>query len=410
MVQYRLRDWLVSRQRYWGCPIPVVYCEKDGIVALPEDQLPVLLPDDVEFAPTGESPLRSYGEFLNTTCPKCGGPAQRETDTMDTFVDSSWYFLRFCNPWTTDVPIDLAAARHWMPVDQYIGGIEHAILHLLYARFYTRALGDLGLGPAELKEPFRRLFTQGMIRMDGTKMSKSKGNLIAPEKYFDTVGADALRIFHLFVGPPADDFDWTDQTDTVIEGCRHFLDRVWRLATGEAEGAPGLSRQPSVADLDIVKATHKLVDRVTREFERWSYNTAIAAMREHTNVLYRYAQTSEGARAETLDESIDTLLLLLAPCAPHMTAELWERRRGQGSRVHAQRWPVADPELLAEDTVVLVIQVNGKLRDKVEVAASATEAEVTTAALDSPKVAAVLAGREPARVIARPPTLVNIVV
>jgi leucyl-tRNA synthetase len=246
--------------------------------------------------------------------------------------------------------------------------------------------------------------------MDGTKMSKSKGNLIAPEKYFDSVGADALRIFHLFVGPPGDDFDWSDQTETVIEGCRHFLDRVWRLANSEAEGTPGTGREPSPADLEIVKATNKLVDRVTHEFERWSYNTAVAAMREHTNVLYRYIQAPEGAQADTLAESIDTLLMLLAPCAPHMTAELWERRRGLGARVHAQRWPVAEPDLMTEDNVVLVVQVNGKLRDKVDVPASAGEEEVVAAALASPKVAAVLAGRQPARVIARPPALVNIVV
>ncbi len=409
-VQYRLRDWLVSRQRYWGCPIPVVYCPEHGTVPVPDDQLPVLLPDNVAFAPTGQSPLRSHEGFLLTTCPVCGGPAERETDTMDTFVDSSWYFLRFCNPWDQDAPVDLDGARHWMPVDQYIGGIEHAILHLLYARFYTRALADLGLGPAEVREPFKRLFTQGMIRMDGTKMSKSKGNLIAPEKYFDTVGADALRVFHLFVGPPADDFDWTEQTDKVIEGCRHFLDRVWRLATGEAEGSEGSDRAASPGDEEVVKASHKLVDRVTRDLERWSYNTAVAALREHTNLLYLYAQSAEGARRETMAEAVDTMLLLMAPFAPHMTAELWERRHGQGARVHSQRWPVADPAMLAEDRVVLVVQVNGKLRDRVEVSRSATEQEVVAAALASPKVVAQMEGREPRKVIARPPTLVNLVV
>jgi leucyl-tRNA synthetase len=409
-VQYRLRDWLISRQRYWGCPIPVVYCPTDGIVPVPEDELPVLLPDDVEFLPTGASPLRSHAGFLYTTCPRCGGPAERETDTMDTFVDSSWYFLRFCDPWKMDGPIDHKAAMRWMPVDQYIGGIEHAILHLLYARFYTRALGDTGLGPREVKEPFKRLFTQGMIRMDGTKMSKSKGNLIAPESYFDTVGADALRIFHLFVGPPADDFDWTDQTNDVIDGCRHFLDRVWRLATGEAEGSTGVDRDATAADDDVGRATHKLVDRVTRELERWSYNTAVAFLREHTNVLYRYAQSGEGARRATLDHSVDTLLLLLAPMAPHLTAELWERRRGQGARVHSERWPVADPSMLTEEKVTLVVQVNGRLRDKVEVSATASSEEVIAAALASPKVAAQLDGHEPARVVARPPNLVNIVV
>ena len=233
-VNYRLRDWLVSRQRFWGCPIPAVYCEAHGVVPVPEDQLPVVAPDDVEFLPTGQSPLALHEGFLHTTCPVCGGPARRETDTMDTFVDSSWYFLRFCDPWSTDRPFDPAAAQHFMPVDQYIGGIEHAILHLLYARFFTRALIEVGLAPGIGPEPFKHYLAQGMIRMDGTKMSKSKGNLIAPEHYFETVGADALRLFHLFVGPPFDDMDWSDQTEQVIEGCGRYLDRLWRTATSDS--------------------------------------------------------------------------------------------------------------------------------------------------------------------------------
>ena len=249
-----------------------------------------------------------------------------------------------------------------------------------------------------------------MIRMDGTKMSKSKGNLIAPEMYFDSVGADSLRIFHLFVGPPADDFDWTDQTDEVIEGCRHFLDRVWRLATGEAAGGVGTDREMTPADQELTRATHKLVDRVTRDLERWSYNTAVALLREHTNALYRYVQSGPAARKATLDQAVDTLLLLLAPMAPHVTAELWERRHGVGARAHAQPWPLADPAFLAEEKATLVVQVNGKLRDRVEVAASATTDEVIAAALASPKVAAQLGGHEPARVVARPPHLVNIVI
>jgi leucyl-tRNA synthetase len=265
-VNYRLRDWLLSRQRYWGCPIPVVYCPEHGIVPIPEDQLPVLLPDDVEFRPTGESPLRYHDGFLHTTCPIDGGPAERETDTMDTLVDSSWYFERFCDPSETDCPVDQAATAHWMPVDQYIGGIEHAILHLLYARFYTRALADVGLAPGEVREPFARLFTQGMITMDGSKMSKSKGNLIEPEHYFNTVGADSLRLFHLFIGPPADDFDWSAQSDQMMEGCHRFLGRVWRLATGGVERVTLVDRQPTQADIELEKATHRLVDRVTRDF------------------------------------------------------------------------------------------------------------------------------------------------
>ena len=229
----------MSRQRFWGCPIPAVYCPDHGVVPVPEDQLPIVAPDDVEFLPTGQSPLALHEGFLHTTCPICGGPARRETDTMDTFVDSSWYFLRFCDPWNTEQPFAPLAAQRFMPVDQYIGGIEHAILHLLYARFYTRALIDVGLAPGIDREPFRHYLAQGMIRMDGTKMSKSKGNLIAPEHYFDTVGADALRLFHLFVGPPFDDMDWSEQTEQVIEGCGRFFDRLWRTCTAEQTAAHG---------------------------------------------------------------------------------------------------------------------------------------------------------------------------
>ena len=408
-VNYRLRDWLISRQRFWGCPIPIVYCPEHGIVPVPEDQLPVLAPDDVEFRPTGESPLRYHPGFLHTTCPICGGPAERETDTMDTFVDSSWYFLRFCDPWASDEPFSQRAARRWMPVDQYIGGIEHAILHLLYARFYTRALADTGLSPKELREPFHRLFTQGMIRMDGSKMSKSKGNLIAPSKYYATVGADSLRLFHLFVGPPTDDFDWTDQTDEMIEGCRRFVGRVWRLASGGvARGRVG-ERPRSPADVGVERETHRLIARVSGDFERWSYNTAVAGCMEFVNDLYRYVQSAEGARSEELALATDTLLKLMAPMCPHVTAELWEMRHGPGASVHHQAWPVADPELLKVDTVTLVVQVNGKVRDRLEVSSAIDEAEVVALALASPKVQEHLNGNQPRKVIARPPRLVNVV-
>jgi leucyl-tRNA synthetase len=409
-VNYRLRDWLLSRQRYWGCPIPVVHCPADGIVPVTEDQLPVLLPDDVEFRPTGESPLRYHAGFLHTTCPRCGGPAERETDTMDTFVDSSWYFERFCNPWSTEAPIDHGAAAHWMPVDQYIGGIEHAILHLLYARFYTRALVDVGLAPPSVREPFARLFTQGMITMDGSKMSKSKGNLVEPEHYFATVGADSLRLFHLFVGPPADDFEWSAQSDQMMEGCHRFLGRVWRLATGGVEQATFEDRDPTAADVDLEKATHRLVDRISRDYERWSYNTGVAAAMEFVNLLYRYLQGPEGARRSTLDFAVDSLLLLLAPMAPHITAELWEHRHGDGATVHTQAWPVADAAMVRVDTVTMVVQVNGKVRERIEVDAAVGEEEATRLALGAPKVVAALAGSRPTKVIARPPRLVNVVV
>jgi len=409
-VNYRLRDWLVSRQRFWGCPIPVVYCPAHGIVPVPESELPVLAPDDVEFRPTGESPLRYNAAFLNTTCPICGGPAERETDTMDTFVDSSWYFLRFCDPWTEGEPFSHEAVEHWMPVDQYIGGIEHAILHLLYARFYTRALADLGFAPKELREPFKRLFTQGMIRMGGSKMSKSKGNLIAPSKYYETVGADSLRLFHLFVGPPTEDFDWSEQTDEVIDGCHRFLSRVWRLASGTADRVKVVDRSPLPPDLEVEKGTHRLIDRVTRDYDRWSYNTAVAACMEFVNELYRYLQSDEGGRTETLAYAVDRLLELMAPMTPHITAELWELRHGEGTTVHTQVWPVADPDLVRVETETMVVQVNGKVKDRLTVLALIDEPEAIRLAVASPKVQEHLAGRPIKRVIARPPKLVNIVV
>ena len=391
-VNYRLRDWLVSRQRYWGCPIPIVYCPVDGAVSVPDDQLPVLAPDDVELLPTGDSPLRAHEGFRFTTCPVCGGPAERETDTMDTFVDSSWYFLRFCDPWAPLEPFGQRAVERWMPVDQYIGGIEHAILHLMYARFYTKALADVGLAPAGLREPFARLFTQGMIRMGGTKMSKSKGNLVAPAKYFDSVGADALRLYHLFVGPPADDVDWTEQTEELIEGCGRFLKRVWRLALG---AGPGAAANPDLVD----RAAHRLIAKVSDDYERWSYNTAVAALMELTNVLYR-----EG----TTDYAVDTLLLLMAPMTPHVTAELWERRRG--GHIHEEPWPSADPAMARQETATLIVQVNGKVRDRIEVAPDIDPDAAEALALASQRVQELLDGRPPKKVIARPPRLVNVVV
>jgi leucyl-tRNA synthetase len=318
---------------------------------------------------------------------------------MDTFVDSSWYFLRFTDSHNTEAPFDPAVAGHWMPVDQYIGGIEHAILHLMYARFFTKALSDLGVAPKELREPFARLFTQGMIRMGGSKMSKSKGNLVAPAKYFDTVGADALRLFHLFVGPPADDVDWSEQTDEVIDGCGRFLNRVWRLATGEVAAVAG-AKAPAG---DLERATHALVAKVTEDYERWSYNTVVAACMEFTNLLYKHVQA--GA---TVDDAVDKLLLVLAPMTPHVTAELWERRH-PGEHIHAQAWPTFDPALAAALTETMIVQVNGKVRDRIEVDAGVDEAEMERLALASPKVRAALDGAEPRKVIARPPRLLNIV-
>ena len=394
VVNYRLRDWLLSRQRFWGCPIPIVYCPGHGPVPVPEDELPVLAPDDVEFRPTGESPLRFHEGFLHTTCPICGGPATRETDTMDTFVDSSWYFLRFADPWNHSAPFDADAVARWLPVDQYIGGIEHAILHLMYARFFTKALADLGVAPKTLREPFARLFTQGIIRMSGTKMSKSKGNLVRPQEYFDSVGADALRLFHLFVSPPQDDVEWSD---AGIEGTARFLHRLWRLANPESSAVPAA---PADAVDDITRATHRLIARVSDEYERWSYNTAVASFMEFVNLLYKVGSTPF---------AIDSLLLLLAPMAPHVTAELWERRR-PGEHVHEQPWPQADASLALQERVTMVVQVNGKVRDRFEVDSGIDAQEMERLALDSARVQEHLSGQPAKKVIVRPPKLVNVVV
>jgi leucyl-tRNA synthetase len=405
-VNYRLRDWLVSRQRFWGCPIPVVYCDVHGMVPVPEDQLPVLAPDDVTMARNGQSPLATHQGFLNTICPIGGEPARRESDTMDTFNDSSWYFLRFTDPFTPGMAFDPAQAAKWMPVNQYIGGIEHAILHLMYARFYLKALVDVGMASGLPREPFRRLFTQGMIRLDGSKMSKSKGNLISPESFYETVGADGLRLFHLFAGPPGDDLDWTDQTNDVIDGCGRFIDRFYRLwneydVTFHEGDAP--------SDLAVRQATHRTIARVTNDFERWSYNTAVAAMMELLNTVSKAARSDEGISHAAFVESTDTMALLLAPMAPHITAELWETRHPDQPSVHALSWPSADPALVAEDEVTMVVQINGKVRARVAVSPSISEEDATAAALADPDVVAALAGAVPTRVVSRPPRLVNII-
>jgi leucyl-tRNA synthetase len=409
-VNYRLRDWLLSRQRYWGCPIPVVYCPTHGVVAERLERLPVLAPDDVEFLPTGESPLARHPTFRHTTCPICGGPAERETDTMDTFVDSSWYFLRFCDPWNDEMPFDPGAARRFMAVDQYIGGIEHAILHLMYARFFTRALIDIGFAPGIEPEPFTRLFTQGMIRMDHKKMSKSKGNLITPARYLDTVGADALRLFHLFVGPPADDMDWTEQADEIVDGCGKFLDRVFKLAVDTEGDVKWREGSTGPADNEIERATHRLIAKVSEDLERWSFNTAVAACMAFQRTLQGYRGSAEGGpHRPTYDKAVDALLLMLAPMAPHLAAEAWEIRHGPGTLVHTEKWPTFDPALVRAEAVTMVVQVDGKVRDRIEVSPDTTEEEATELALRSERVRAELDGAQPSRVVARPPRLVNVV-
>ncbi len=406
-VNYRLRDWLVSRQRFWGCPIPIVYCDVCGIVPVPEDQLPVVAPDDVTLEANGQSPLATHEGFRDTTCPVCGLPARRETDTMDTFTDSSWYYLRFADPFTPGRAFDPVQVAKWMPVDQYIGGIEHAILHLMYARFYLKALVDIGLATGLPREPFRRLFTQGMIRLAGSKMSKSKGNLVAPEQYYETVGADGLRLFHLFVGPPADDVDWTDQTDELIEGCARFIDRFYRLAQhDDVNFHDGLDE----GDVEVRRAVHRTVAKVTEGLERWSYNTAVAAMMELFNTVSKWARSDRGAERATLDEAIDLMLTLLAPMTPHVTAELWEQRHPGEPGVHLQKWPVADPDLVRASTITMVVQVNGKVRARLEVPPDITMADAATEAMEDAAICAVLAGATPKRIVARPPRLVNIIV
>jgi len=405
-VHYRRRDWLVSRQRFWGCPIPIVYCDGCGPVPVPEDQLPVLAPDDVTMDATGRSPLATNARFLETTCPRCGGPAERETDTLDTFVDSSWYFLRFCAMADAPLPFDVEAAKAWMPVGQYIGGIEHAILHLLYTRFYMRALIDTGLAVGLPREPMPRLFTQGIIRMDGSKMSKSKGNLITPERYIDGVGADALRLFHLCVGPPTEGFEWTDQTEDVIEGCRRFLDRVWRLATSSWRTHEG---DRTAADDALRRLVHQTIAAVTHDIDHWSFHTAVARIRELHTGIARAVDGDAAVQRAVLDEAMDALLSLLAPMTPHVTAELWERRHPDETLLHLTRWPVADRALLAVSSETLVVQVDGKVKDRIEVPTDVSEEAAVALALASEKVLAALGGASPARVVARPPRLVNIV-
>ena len=405
-VNYRLRDWLISRQRFWGCPIPVVYCDEHHIVPVSEDQLPVLAPDDVVIDKSGQSPLATHEGFLKTTCPICGKPARRETDTMDTFTDSSWYYLRFADPFTPGKAFDPVQAARWMPVNQYIGGIEHAILHLLYARFYLKALDDIGLAPGLPREPFQRLFTQGMIRFHGSKMSKSKGNLVTPEAYYQTVGADGLRLFHLFAGPPGDNLDWTDQTDDVIDGCGRFIDRFYRLWHYHDVHFHDVANE---TDYSVRQATHRTIARVTNDLNRWSFNTAVAAIMELYNAASKVARSPHGIEKTTLDEALDVMATLLAPMTPHITAELWQERHPERPSVHVLPWPVADPALVAEAEVTMVVQVNARVKSRLSVAPTISEADATAAALADPAIVAALKGATPTRVVARPPRLVNIV-
>ncbi len=391
-VSYRLRDWLISRQRYWGCPIPVVYCERCGVVPVPEEELPVLLPEVSEFLPKGRSPLATAEEWVAVKCPSCGGEARRETDTLDTFVDSSWYFIRYCDPHNSAQPWSREIVDHWMPVDQYIGGIEHAILHLMYARFFTKALNDLGM--LGFREPFARLFTQGMIYYRGAKMSKSKGNVVAPDAMIRRYGADAVRLNILFMGPADQDAEWQD---SGVEGTSRFLGRLWRTTLEAAE------RPASPEATPLVRKAHQTIAKVTDDIDRrFAFNTPIAAVMELVNEINR-APEDPGARF-----AAETAVSLIQPYAPHVAEELWQRLGHE--RLWRQPWPRFDERLLERETFELVVQVNGKLRDRLEASVEATEEELVELARSSTRVAPYLEGKQVRKTIVVPRKLVNLVV
>ncbi len=402
-VAYRLRDWLISRQRYWGTPIPVLYCDRCGVVPVPDDQLPVELPYDVEFTGREGNPLSHVAAFVNATCPKCGGAARRETDTMDTFVDSSWYYLRFLAARDSTRMFDSAVANRWTPIDQYIGGIEHAILHLLYARFICRVLHDFGM--VDCEEPFANLFNQGMITRYSEasgrieKMSKSRGNTVSPDDLIDQMGADTERVYTLFIGPPEKEAEWSDE---AVSGAYRFLGRVWRMGERLAD-APAIAP----ADIDLERERHATIQRVTHSMSTFHFNTAVAALMELSNALTRALEEKTASRL-CCEAAFDTLLQLLHPMAPHITEELWERR-GYVELLLETSWPEYDEAMLRRDRIHLVVQIDGKLRDRVEVDASASEREVRLAALASAKVQEHLAGREVAKAVVVPGRLVNLV-
>ncbi|HXH84060.1 MAG TPA: leucine--tRNA ligase [Candidatus Tectomicrobia bacterium] len=412
-VNYRLRDWGISRQRYWGAPIPVVYCDACGMVPEKEEHLPVVLPRDVQISGKGGSPLADVASFVHTTCPRCGGRARRETDTMDTFVESSWYFLRYCSPHYTAGMFERSAVDYWMPVDQYIGGIEHAVLHLLYARFYTKVLRDLGL--LAVDEPFTALLSQGMVIKDGAKMSKSRGNVVDPDDLIRTYGADTARLFSLFAAPPEKDLDWNDHG---VEGASRFLNRIWRFVLAHVDDlrrTPGGPARPTTeSGRAFRRAIHETIERVTRDIERdFHFNTAISAVMELVNALYAFEAAARdtmpaGERAALLREAVETVLLLLGPICPHITEELWERL-GHAESLFAQRWPTPDPSALVREEVTVVVQVDGKVRTRLTVAVDAAEDDVRRLALDDRRVQPWLQGRAVERVVVIPNRLVNVV-
>jgi leucyl-tRNA synthetase len=403
-INFRLRDWLISRQRYWGNPIPAIHCPSCGLVPVPVEQLPVVLPMDIDIV-KGET-LADHPEFYETACPKCGGAAKRETDTMDTFTCSSWYYLRYTDARNDDAPFSRDNADYWMPVDQYIGGIEHAILHLLYSRFFTKVLRDLGL--LGFDEPFTNLLTQGMVKMDGETMSKSKGNVVAPEEMIERYGADTLRAYILFMAPPDKDLEWSYEG---VEGMYRWMSRVWRLVGDIATESRGFSAAGTAAAGKVLRREmHRVTGKVTEDIERFQFNTAIAALMELTNAAYDYrnAVTAEERDLELQTEVAERLTLLLAPFAPHMTEELWSAVLGRGGSVHGVAWPQFDAEAAKADEIELAVQVNGKVRGRVVVAADAAEDDVREAALT--QVADFVAGKEIKKVVVVAGKLVSIVV
>ena len=410
-TQYRLRDWLISRQRYWGAPIPVVYCDKCGIVPVDEKDLPVLLPKDVDFSVVGKSPITTSKTFAQTTCPHCGGPARRETDTMDTFMCSSWYYLRYSDAKNSEKPFDRNLVNKWLPVDQYVGGIEHAILHLLYSRFFTKALRDLGL--LDFDEPFKNLLTQGMVLKDGSKMSKSKGNTVDPDEIFENYGADTARLFILSDSPPARDFDWSD---AGVEGCYKFLNRVWRLVASNAENISLNFELPlslKKENDDLVRLVHIAIKGITNDISNdFQFNTVISKYRELTNSIYDW----QGKKSVMDDEdkavlsfAIVSLLKLMSPVAVHLTEEAWHDLGGKTS-IHSEPWLKWDENLAKASSITLVVQVNGKVKDKLEVDEGLSEAELKQTAMESPKIKELIAGHDIVKVIVVPKKLVNIVI
>jgi leucyl-tRNA synthetase len=427
-VQFRLKDWGISRQRYWGTPIPMIYCDKDGIVAVPDADLPVELPKVAQFTGRGDSPLAQVPEFVNVACPKCGGPARRETDTMDTFVDSSWYFYRFADPRNADQAVAPARVNYWLPVDFYVGGVEHAILHLIYSRFFARVFRDLGL--VNHDEPFARLLTQGMVLKEGAVMSKSKGNVVDPDAMMQQYGADALRLYIMFVAPPEKEIEWSD---AGLEGAFRFLSRVWRMVDHVADAARPAA---AIAGLELSslnqderalrRKTHATIKRVTVDIDpRVHLNTAISALMELVNELYAFAETA-GVRptgredepgasvarpesAAVIKEAIEALVLMLSPFAPHMCEELWERL-GHAGGIAAAGWPAADEAAAREDEMEIAVQVNGKVRGRITVAADAGEAQIEAAALAAPAIQPYLSGKQIVKVIVARGRLVSIVV